>query len=461
LNRIDFIETREEITTSYAPGTLRTVQQHDGSILRLRKLGEGYDPSDKIAAMKRVQEGLAAGEVVTGLLYVDPSPKDLHHNLNTVEAPLNTLDTPDLCSGPSALASTPGCARAFSRQIYLTVRSGPQGRIRRVGNADMLVRMLRDTTLRAAPQHEVFAEDRTLAIPFVAKRTPKRFQADALTLPRAIVNFPGNRWEDTAMISRLHSAVASLVVSLILAPGPASAQRLDEQVAAIAAGITAKAVTVVASRLPVDALIVEAIKRISEREYQFATLFALPAMTDELDCSGVRSCDGDRSTLQKIDANRDDTRDFSAWQQLMVKEGAKYFSQPETIDGFWKTKKKLIVDTIDGLAPEQRARTIKALDATLYAMTLYVSDRDGIQQAFMDRKAAYDLWNKERGLRARTLREAQDRLADRMKKLEIDADKLNLADKVWTAGGEPLLAAVLKVGNDLRQEVNSRSARTQ
>jgi 2-oxoglutarate ferredoxin oxidoreductase subunit beta len=31
------------------------VQQHDGSILRLRKFGEEYDPSDKIAAMKRVQ----------------------------------------------------------------------------------------------------------------------------------------------------------------------------------------------------------------------------------------------------------------------------------------------------------------------------------------------------------------------------------------------------------------------
>ena len=103
LNRIDFIETRDEITTQYDPGTLTTVQQHDGSILRLRKLGEEYDPSDKIAAMKRVQESLASGEVVTGLLYVDPTPKDLHHHLNTVEAPLNTLDTPDLCPGPSAL----------------------------------------------------------------------------------------------------------------------------------------------------------------------------------------------------------------------------------------------------------------------------------------------------------------------------------------------------------------------
>ena len=92
LNRIDFIESRDEITTQYDPGTLTTVQQHDGSILRLRKLGEEYDPSDKVAAMKRVQEGLASGEVVTGLLYVDPTPKDLHHHLNTVEAPLNTLE---------------------------------------------------------------------------------------------------------------------------------------------------------------------------------------------------------------------------------------------------------------------------------------------------------------------------------------------------------------------------------
>jgi 2-oxoglutarate ferredoxin oxidoreductase subunit beta len=103
LNRIDFIEGREEITTQYEPGTVTAVQQHDGSILRLRKLGEDYDPSDKIAAMKRAQEGEAAGEVVTGLLYVDPSPKDLHDHLNTVATPLNTLNAAELCPGASAL----------------------------------------------------------------------------------------------------------------------------------------------------------------------------------------------------------------------------------------------------------------------------------------------------------------------------------------------------------------------
>ena len=103
MNRIDFIEGREEITTQYDPGTTTVVRQHDGSILRLNKLGEEYDASDKIAAMKRVQEGLAAGEVVTGLLYVDPTPKDLHHHLNTVDVPLNALGTSDLCPGSSAL----------------------------------------------------------------------------------------------------------------------------------------------------------------------------------------------------------------------------------------------------------------------------------------------------------------------------------------------------------------------
>jgi 2-oxoglutarate ferredoxin oxidoreductase subunit beta len=83
------------------PGSTKSydyVREHNESLNRI-----DFIDSDKIAAMKRVQEGLAAGEVVTGLLYVDPTPKDLHHHMNTVEAPLNTLNTPDLCPGPSAL----------------------------------------------------------------------------------------------------------------------------------------------------------------------------------------------------------------------------------------------------------------------------------------------------------------------------------------------------------------------
>ena len=38
VSRIDFMVPGEEITTSYAPGEVVDVPQHDGSILRLRKL---------------------------------------------------------------------------------------------------------------------------------------------------------------------------------------------------------------------------------------------------------------------------------------------------------------------------------------------------------------------------------------------------------------------------------------
>jgi 2-oxoglutarate ferredoxin oxidoreductase subunit beta len=103
VNRVDFIETRSEITTEYAAGTLQEVAQHDGSLLRLRKLDESYDASNKGDALNRVQQAEAAGEVLTGLLYVEPLPKDLHANLNTIDAPLNTLNAPDLCPGQAAL----------------------------------------------------------------------------------------------------------------------------------------------------------------------------------------------------------------------------------------------------------------------------------------------------------------------------------------------------------------------
>ena len=38
VNRIDFITGRYEITTSYAPGEMIMVVQHNGSSLRVRKL---------------------------------------------------------------------------------------------------------------------------------------------------------------------------------------------------------------------------------------------------------------------------------------------------------------------------------------------------------------------------------------------------------------------------------------
>jgi len=103
VSRIDFITTADEITTEYAPGEAVDVRQHDGSILRLRKLHTDYDPTNRVSAMAYMQAHQARGEIVTGLLYVDPLATDLHTALNTADQPLNTMDAARLCPGTPAL----------------------------------------------------------------------------------------------------------------------------------------------------------------------------------------------------------------------------------------------------------------------------------------------------------------------------------------------------------------------
>jgi 2-oxoglutarate ferredoxin oxidoreductase subunit beta len=103
VNALDVITGRPEITVDYAPGTVEMVTQHDGSILRLRKLHIDYDVHDRVAALNYMQERHAAGEIVTGLLYVDPNPRDMHGHLKTVATPLNALDDSVLVPGAGAL----------------------------------------------------------------------------------------------------------------------------------------------------------------------------------------------------------------------------------------------------------------------------------------------------------------------------------------------------------------------
>jgi len=103
VNRLDVLMPRDEIVVDYAPGETSLVTQHDGSILRLRKLPDDYDPTDRFAASMRLQEHHARGEILTGLIYVDPTAEDLHHHLNTVMTPLNALGDRDLIPGAAAL----------------------------------------------------------------------------------------------------------------------------------------------------------------------------------------------------------------------------------------------------------------------------------------------------------------------------------------------------------------------
>jgi 2-oxoglutarate ferredoxin oxidoreductase subunit beta len=104
LNRLDVMTPREEIVAEYPPGTAHEVTLHDGSTMVLRKASAEHDVNDRVSAMNFLQKHHAMGEVVTGLLFLDAEPEDLHASLKTVEAPLNALGEAELCPGPEALA---------------------------------------------------------------------------------------------------------------------------------------------------------------------------------------------------------------------------------------------------------------------------------------------------------------------------------------------------------------------
>src|SRR5687768_12212324 len=87
----DFVPPASEITASYEPGSVSSVTLHDGSSVRFRKVPESYDPTDRDAVYSYIREREHSGEVVTGLLYVDPSAGDMHLTLGTVETPLASI----------------------------------------------------------------------------------------------------------------------------------------------------------------------------------------------------------------------------------------------------------------------------------------------------------------------------------------------------------------------------------
>src|ERR1700741_3189797 len=103
VNRLDFWPNREAITAVYAEGDVIEVPQHDGSIIKLRKLASDYDPSAKVNAITHIARAAEKGEVLTGLLYLSPDAEDLHAHLNTYTAPFNKLGEKDLCPGSAML----------------------------------------------------------------------------------------------------------------------------------------------------------------------------------------------------------------------------------------------------------------------------------------------------------------------------------------------------------------------
>ena len=91
IQEIGFVPFFEEIQVDYDPGTTQDVTLHDGSHIRLRKLREDYDATDRMKALGLLHEGQVKQEFLTGLIYVDPSKKDFLSLLQLPESPLATI----------------------------------------------------------------------------------------------------------------------------------------------------------------------------------------------------------------------------------------------------------------------------------------------------------------------------------------------------------------------------------
>jgi 2-oxoglutarate ferredoxin oxidoreductase subunit beta len=91
LNEVDFVPFYEDISAEIAEGEVKEVEMHDGSKLRIKKLGREYDPTSKFDALKMIEEANKNGEILTGVYYVDTTKPNFLDMLSIDDAPLATL----------------------------------------------------------------------------------------------------------------------------------------------------------------------------------------------------------------------------------------------------------------------------------------------------------------------------------------------------------------------------------
>jgi len=93
----------EHASLEQAPDEVREVRLYDGSVVRLRAVGEDYDPRDRIAAMAHLKAASERGEIPTGILFLDERRPDFRALLGLGDTPLVEMPDEALRPSPSAL----------------------------------------------------------------------------------------------------------------------------------------------------------------------------------------------------------------------------------------------------------------------------------------------------------------------------------------------------------------------
>ncbi len=91
LNELNYVPAREDIAVEIPEGDVMDVELHDGSHLRIRKLGRDFDPTNRLAALAAIEDAEAKGEVLTGVLYVNTGKPTFLDLLNLPAEPIGTL----------------------------------------------------------------------------------------------------------------------------------------------------------------------------------------------------------------------------------------------------------------------------------------------------------------------------------------------------------------------------------
>jgi 2-oxoglutarate ferredoxin oxidoreductase subunit beta len=98
-----FIPFREEISVDYEEGTSTLVEMHDGSVIKLKKLDNNYDPTDKYAALRLLENAHDNQEFITGLIYVNEERPSFPELEKIADVPLAHLSEPKIRPPKEAL----------------------------------------------------------------------------------------------------------------------------------------------------------------------------------------------------------------------------------------------------------------------------------------------------------------------------------------------------------------------
>jgi 2-oxoglutarate ferredoxin oxidoreductase subunit beta len=104
LHDVTWVPKREDISVDYKEGEIAEVEMHDGSVLVMKKLEQGYDPTNRKEALAMLEEASRTMVLPTGLIYFNKEQKPLPDVEQMVDTPLAKLGPEDLRPPQETLA---------------------------------------------------------------------------------------------------------------------------------------------------------------------------------------------------------------------------------------------------------------------------------------------------------------------------------------------------------------------